>query len=158
MNCVTRRPLAALGALCFLMVLAGCGSDEKEALPPVTSLFGSGSPANGVTTSSLVGDPAELDYLYPERSSTTLTEVKRRCSIDTRTLRTAQEAFYARNGRYASTDEELVADGLLSEPSPIHDFEIVPAPPGGMMTFKLIVTSPLCGTPGHTVGQTPADI
>lgn len=41
-------------------------------------------------------------------------------SLDERTVRTAQEAFYAQNGRFAS-EQELIDSGLLSSDSSLHD-------------------------------------
>jgi peptide/nickel transport system substrate-binding protein len=40
---------------------------------------------------------------------------------DERTLRTAQEAFYAKFGRYAASDDELAEKGFLAAPSTQHD-------------------------------------
>ena len=47
-------------------------------------------------------------------------------TTDARTLRTAAEAFCAREGRYADEDE-LVAKRYLSEPSSLHDVRAFPA-------------------------------
>ena len=47
---------------------------------------------------------------------------------DERTIRTAQEAFYARHGRYAASTEELAAAGFLSGPSTLH--HVAPTPDG----------------------------
>jgi peptide/nickel transport system substrate-binding protein len=41
-------------------------------------------------------------------------------ATDARTIRTAQEAFFAKNGRYAGSVEELVEGGFLASPSDYH--------------------------------------
>lgn len=53
--------------------------------------------------------------------------VLRKCRVDTRTLRTAQEAYFARASRYAASTEELVSAGMLSEPSSLHRVEFYPS-------------------------------
>ena len=44
-------------------------------------------------------------------------------ATDARTLRTAQEAFCAKFGRYATTEAELVSEELLSEESELHEIQ-----------------------------------
>lgn len=91
------RTLGSAVAWAALLVLGACGGDDREALAPVTSLFNGGSPDSPVTMSPSAGE-----------SSTMPGDARQRCVIDARTLRTAQEAFYASNGLYASTSDELV--------------------------------------------------
>jgi general secretion pathway protein G len=78
------------------------------------------------------------------------------CKVDTRTLRTAQEAFFANSdaspGTYAANDQELVDGGFLSEPSALHEVT------GGGAAYDIDVSDAQCGTVGNSVGQTPADI
>ncbi|HUR18556.1 MAG TPA: hypothetical protein VMZ51_06415 [Acidimicrobiales bacterium] len=88
-----------------------------------------------------------------------------KCRTDSRTVRTAEEAFFARAGRYATSTEELVSAGMLSEPSSLHRVELYP-PDAPSTTdqygssgspYFLVVTAPMCGVPGHRVGQMPTD-
>ena len=51
-------------------------------------------------------------------------------TADARTLRTAQEAFCARHGHYAATQEELVAGQFLSERSTLNDIGAATGPCG----------------------------
>ena len=99
------------------------------------------------------------------------------CKIDTRTLRTAQEAYSASPtggaGTYTADEGLLVQKGFLSEQSNYHNI-IVPgtrdldpvangiqAPP-----FDIVVaddnggatTTGSCGTVGNYAGQTPSDV
>ena len=74
------------------------------------------------------------------------------CKVDTRTLRTAEEAYFARHGQYAPV-ARLVEDGLLSEPSTLHDVVV-----GGISGYSLFVIDDACGTVGHAVGETPEDL
>jgi prepilin-type N-terminal cleavage/methylation domain-containing protein len=60
------------------------------------------------------------------------------CKIDTRTLRTAEEANFANKGVY-DTQANLVVNGLLSEVSVLHDVVLVPATPTDAATFNVIV-------------------
>jgi general secretion pathway protein G len=56
------------------------------------------------------------------------------CRIDTRTIRTAEEANLANKGVY-DTDANLVGNGLLSEVSKLHDVQLVAGTPP---TFQII--------------------
>jgi type II secretory pathway pseudopilin PulG len=77
---------------------------------------------------------------------------QRSCKIDTRTLRTAEEAYAAGAARYGTMDQ-LVRTGFLSEPSMLHT--VVPTPDGS--AFAVTILSSRCGTIGHTAGQTASD-
>lgn len=74
------------------------------------------------------------------------------CAIDTRTIKSAQDAYFALHQSYAA-EVDLVPD-YLSAASPLHDVALVPG--GG--NYKLVVADARCGTVGHEVGQTPTDI
>ena len=50
-----------------------------------------------------------------------------KCLIDTRTLRTAQEAYRQQTGRYAEGPAELIAAGFLRQDEQLHRFEPRPA-------------------------------
>ena len=52
------------------------------------------------------------------------------CKIDTRTLRTAEEASYAQDGGYRS-EADLHTDGFLDEESDYHDITLVGTSPAG---------------------------
>lgn len=80
-------------------------------------------------------------------------------SIDERTLRTAQEAFCANKGYYASTQQALVDERLLSEKSTVNDISVATGScgdgtkgpsgysvVGGVVPTALKLTS---GTPGY---------
>jgi len=78
------------------------------------------------------------------------------CKIDTRTIRTAEEAYNANNtGKYA-TIAQLVTAGLLSEPSKYHDVTVTAGTPPNPDTFVVIEkadngSASSCGTVGATV-------
>jgi general secretion pathway protein G len=89
------------------------------------------------------------------------------CRIDTRTLRTAEEAFYANGaspGAYGDMDA-LRNGGFLSENSKYHSIDaadIVAANPTATppvkASYKIRVADKQCGTVGNEVGQTAADL
>jgi peptide/nickel transport system substrate-binding protein len=66
-------------------------------------------------------------------------------ATDARTLRTAQEAYFAKFGRYATADE-LVEAGFLSSPPELSD--IVLAPDKKSFTITCDATNPGCGSSG----------
>ena len=75
------------------------------------------------------------------------------CKADTRTLRTAEEAYFASttggNGSYSIDEELLVAKGFLSEPSSLHKVRLVadvnPATAADEPGFEILVEDPRCG-------------
>ncbi|MEO7520092.1 MAG: prepilin-type N-terminal cleavage/methylation domain-containing protein [Acidimicrobiales bacterium] len=73
-------------------------------------------------------------------------------SADAKTMRTAQEAYCAKNGEYAPNQAALVGDKFLSEGSTLHDTKrVTPGPCGN--TALLITcnpTEPTCGADGTT--------
>jgi hypothetical protein len=73
------------------------------------------------------------------------------CTIDTRTLRTAEEAYVAAKGNYGD-ETSLVSAGFLSEPSDLHH---VRATSDGSLV--VVVTDSQCGSVGNLVGQTADD-
>jgi general secretion pathway protein G len=77
------------------------------------------------------------------------------CKVDTRTLRTSQEAYNAKKGTYAPTMADLVTEKLLSEPSTLHDTT------GTATDFTITITAEgatkKCGVAGHTPGQAAGD-
>ena len=82
------------------------------------------------------------------------------CKIDTRTLRTAEEAFYA-NDRVGAADygseAALVSGGFLSEESSYHNITLTaedPATPGQEAAFTVTVQSNQCGVVGQPVNGT----
>lgn len=89
------------------------------------------------------------------------------CKIDTRTLRTAEEAYAgsaAGGGKYG-TEAALVAGGFLSEQSGYHDIaNIVDPTPGAdgiagnaddvKASFTITVADSRCGTVGQAVNGT----
>lgn len=97
---------------------------------------------------SSVGPAAPPDARAPTAGETSPDDCKR----DTRTLRTAEEAYFARHGQYAPV-ASLVADGFLSEPSRLHDVVV-----GGVAGYTLYVIDVACGTVGNEVGETPEDL
>ena len=113
---------------------AACGDDGAES-----------TTAPSDTRSST--RPSDLAELYQE-------EVQK-CIIDTRTLRTAAEAFYAQNGRYPVGSAELVTAGFLSEESTRHAFAVDTS--GGFPRADIVVKDAVCGVPGHSVGEDPTD-
>ena len=79
------------------------------------------------------------------------------CVIDTRTIRTAEEAYFANNGAYAA--EATLVPSFMSQASTYHD--VTPLPVGGPFTsFQITVQAaasgnPKCGTTaGDIVGTT----
>ena len=95
------------------------------------------------------------------------------CKIDTRTLRTAEEAFYATPigglkttapGSYAPDAATLKAQGFLTDTTKYHDVTTTrnvawPAPPNPPTApYYVTVTDAGCGTVGHAVGQAAGDI
>ena len=81
------------------------------------------------------------------------------CKIDTRTLRTAEEAFFANGATGQYTDEAtLVSGGFLSEQSTYHD--IVGLESNGttvdttapFVKFKIVTANVACNTPAGTAG------
>lgn len=68
----------------------------------------------------------------------------RECMIANRTLRTAEEAYFAQNGRYAD-EPTLVEAGFLSEESDLYDVSLSP----DAMAFSLAPTGPACGDLGN---------
>ncbi len=74
------------------------------------------------------------------------------CKIDTRTLRTAEEAYSAStvgNGNYG-TEAQLVSGGFLSEPSVYHDLTVDNA--ATPKTFAVTIQDVSCGPTGTTAG------
>lgn len=75
------------------------------------------------------------------------------CKTDTRTLRTAEEAYYAKNGTYVD-ETTLSSTGtpkFLAQASTYHD--ITPPTTGGYAAGYIItVQDSKCGTPGGAVG------
>jgi general secretion pathway protein G len=73
------------------------------------------------------------------------------CKIDTRTLRTAEEAYAGGpgNGAYTADEALLVSSGFLSEQSTLHNIVLVPGPPA---TFNVTVQDAKCGTVGGVAG------
>lgn len=70
------------------------------------------------------------------------------CKTDTRTIRTAQEANFAKNGSYAS-EATLKTNGFLSEESTLHNTATVAGPPA---SYTITVADAKCGTVGGAVG------
>ena len=79
------------------------------------------------------------------------------CKIDTRTIRTAEEAYFTQFSVY--TDEDTLANvggagptQFLSEVSSLHD--ITPLPAGGppFTSYTITVANAKCGTVGAAVG------
>lgn len=66
-------------------------------------------------------------------------------ATDARTLRTAQEAYFAKFGEYGTTDD-LVREGFLSAPSGLND--IVLSPDKKSFTITCDATQPGCGSSG----------
>ncbi|HVM06555.1 MAG TPA: ABC transporter substrate-binding protein [Acidimicrobiales bacterium] len=58
---------------------------------------------------------------------------------DARTIRTAQEAFFAKNGFYG-TEEQLVEQGFLSSPSTTHDVVVSSGPSCGPAGSCFVIT------------------
>ncbi|HVT75385.1 MAG TPA: type II secretion system protein [Acidimicrobiales bacterium] len=92
------------------------------------------------------------------------------CKIDTRTLRTAEEAYYA-NGQSPSsygTMDQLIQGGFLSEASTLHDVTLTGhdldgAGPGTAVSpYDITITSAGhdkgCGATDDYVGQATGDI
>ena len=95
------------------------------------------------------------------------------CEIDTRTLRTAAEAYFVQNDDYGATPTDLTTDGgvaartvinestyvpgFLSEVSSLHDIAVydsnddTPGPPGIVPTVEIRVQADVCGTAGNVV-------
>ena len=95
------------------------------------------------------------------------------CKIDTRTLRTAEEAFYATPvgppglkttapGSYAPDVATLKAQGFLTDTTKYHNVTTTrdPAWPAAVPVtpYYVTVADAGCGTVGHAVGQAAADI
>jgi len=92
------------------------------------------------------------------------------CKIDTRTIRTAEEAFFAAPvgtggkkvtapGQYGD-ESALVTEGFLSEASSYHDVARVagaPGPPVIPESYTITIQDSRCGAVGNTVGQTATD-
>lgn len=87
------------------------------------------------------------------------------CKIDTRTLRTAEEAYSAQptpgggGGNYVASDGSkseaaLVNAGFLSESSEYHYVSAVVSSSPGPASFKIYVQDTRCGTPDGEVGTT----
>lgn len=148
----TRWRFVLAGSMAFAAVLPAACSDDDEAASGTTT-----STTTAGTTSAGAASPSpEVD-----QSTAPVQNDAARCRIDTRTLRTAQEAYIASTGRYAASTAELVTAGMLAEESPLHSIvipEAVPGPDGvPAPAFEVVVVDPVCGTPGHRVNQTPAD-
>jgi len=77
------------------------------------------------------------------------------CKIDTQTLQTAEEANFAHNGSYATSETQLVTNGFLSTVSTLHGL-VSPAPgaTNGTNTYYITEASNTCGTSGDAVGGT----
>ena len=79
------------------------------------------------------------------------------CKIDTRTMRTVEEGYFASpsagNGNYG-TMVQLVPT-FLSEPSTLHN--VTPNNGATPKTYSLTEASSTCGVSGNTVGQTATD-
>jgi prepilin-type N-terminal cleavage/methylation domain-containing protein len=81
------------------------------------------------------------------------------CKTDTRTLRTAEEANYAKNDQY-DTEANLKANGFLAQESDLHDITYTPAaagPPAVAESYTITVADDDCGTSGHDVGADATD-
>ena len=85
------------------------------------------------------------------------------CKIDTRTIRTAEEAYSgsaAGNGNYTADEAVLVSSGFLSEPSGLHNVVLDPDPDGTgplLAGFHLTQQTEKCGgdgAGGTNVGDT----
>ncbi|MGQ0743821.1 MAG: ABC transporter substrate-binding protein [Acidimicrobiales bacterium] len=74
--------------------------------------------------------------------------------IDERTLRTAEEAFFSRNGRYG-TEAELVAGGFLSEESSTHQVDVTDEGPSGEPGSAYVIYVPRPDTALLRVGGPP---
>ena len=88
------------------------------------------------------------------------------CKIDTRTLQTSQEAYYAQEGTYAASEALLVTEGFLSEQSDLHEITgfvaPTPGPPPSPGSYDIEVTAEgedsSCGLTGadvNTCGAAP---
>lgn len=76
-------------------------------------------------------------------------------ATDARTLRTAEEAYYARPGvstdqQGYATEAELVAAGLLSEESTYHDVLVIGSGPSSSYRIVCNAAEPGCGSGGAT--------
>ena len=71
-------------------------------------------------------------------------------ATDARTLRTAQEAYFAKFGTYAADEATLVQEGFLAGPSDSHDIRLVDE--NGKTTFAITcnASTPGCGSGGAT--------
>ena len=82
---------------------------------------------------------------------------KSACQTETKTLRTAQEAYKSQdnlgNGEYAADAAALVTAELIQSEPTLHS---VTSADGA--TYSIKVVSAKCGTPGSEVGATPDDI
>ncbi len=75
------------------------------------------------------------------------------CRTDTRTLRVAEEAYYADSefGTYGS-ESDLVSEDYLSEESELHDIL------ADEDAYEIIVADEQCGVVGNSVGDTSDDL
>lgn len=81
------------------------------------------------------------------------------CKTDAKTLRTAQEANFAKNNKY-DTEDNLKTNGFLAEASVMHDFTSITAAdptatPPVPASYKVVIANTddgkKCGTPGTEV-------
>jgi general secretion pathway protein G len=92
---------------------------------------------------------------------------KSACQTDTKTLRTAQEAFFSQDdlhpgvSTYAANAAALKTADLLANAPKYHEAAGIdtstPASPASLEKYTITITSNKCGTVGHTVGQDPTD-
>jgi hypothetical protein len=130
----TRRNLPAIIAVVVgvLGVIAGgCASAAVKGSPATFAQTPSGS-----TTATLPTEiPTTVAGAPPKRTGVLGTAQSLGCSSDLATLETAIQTFFAINGKYPSSEAEMVQGGIIATESKMHDIgpdgTIVPSPIGG---------------------------
>ncbi len=78
------------------------------------------------------------------------------CKIDTRTLRTAEEAYLANaaSGGLYTTEANLQSSGFLSEVSAYHDIAVGAGTTPQTTSYSILAVDTKCGGPGTVNGGT----
>ena len=113
------------------LIGVGCASAAVKGTPPTF-----GQTPSGSTTATLPSAiPTTVISAPPKRTGVLGTAQSLGCSSDLATLETAIQTFFAINGKYPSSEAEMVQAGIIATESKMHDIgpdgTIVPSPVGG---------------------------